>query len=183
MLKIDSTGWKKKVIQFQKTINERSEIEFFDLIKKTRLAMNTRIEDYPAKTRDILQQTLKEYNIEPERGQLRKALEESMEKGNKLTNINNRIFKISTVNEQKLNELTPWGGVNGKRPIQTPNKWRDNPYPDSGFWKVYNDGFDWGDARIIGRNYTGLGNIFLDKNFDLTTRKIINVALTGTYYG
>jgi hypothetical protein len=182
MLKIISVGWKNKLIEFQKTVSERTELEFFELIKNTRLAMNSRIEDYPAKTGDILQQTLMSYGIEPEKGQLRRALEESMDKGTVLRNQNSNIFKQDTINIAKLNTLTLWGGVGGKRPIQTPNKWRTNPYPESGFWKVYNDGFDWGDVRIIGRNYIGLGNIHLEKNFNLTIRKIINVALTTTFF-
>jgi hypothetical protein len=176
-IKLDSSGFKRKLKAFPEIVNREVDKAFYKLIKNARLAMNTRIEDYPSFSNKILRKTLQEEGIEPQKGLLRASLEASMENGTKTKKYRNR-FSREVIDINKLNSLTPWGGIGGERPIQSPNKWEQNPYSGYGFWRTYNDGFTWeSGARIIGRNFTDLGFNYIKENFNHEIKLAIRRAL------
>ena len=162
-LRFDTSRWDRKVNAFPELIKKEVDVAFFRLIEGAMRAMESVIEDYPTHSNSSLVETLQNYGIEPEVGLLRRSLKESM--NNKTRKYRNNITR-KIIDFDKLDSLTPWGGVAGRRPIQNPGKWKNNPYQGHGFWKTYNDGFTWdADTRIIGRNFLTLGQMYLESNY------------------
>ena len=176
-LKFDASKWQQRILKFEPIARREINKAFVRLIQNARLAMNAAIEDYPSNSNSVLQETLAAYGIEPEPGNLRRSLEDSMDKGTKLRKYRNKYMR-KIINYDILNIRTPWNGVNGKRPIQGPANWESNPYAGFGYWKTYNDGFDFGDARIYGRNFMIKGELYIKRNF----KKEMRLAIRRIFY-
>lgn len=175
-IRINTTGLSRKLTRLEMVVREEIEKTFFRLVKKAEEAMNKRIQDYddgqtPEGLRHLFEQPNYQH-MKPVSGQLREALHTSIEaprvikRGNKYSR---DIFSIDI-----LDNMTDWNGSmkTGKRPIQSANKWKNNPYPENGYWKTYDMGFNWGDVRIYGRNFTGAGKKAVEFNIERELRNM-----------
>lgn len=167
-IRIDTSGLSRKLNSIPRIIKLEIEKTFFRLVKKAEEAMDKRIQDYDqGQTPSGIKELFNKPNythMKPRSGQLRDAVHTAIES----PTVKQVGFKYSRdlFNIDQLDQMTDWNGSlnSDKRPIQSAKHWKNNPYPESGYWKVYNDGFNWGDVRIYGRNFIGAAHKRIDQN-------------------